>query len=201
MAWAKIKQNENYSINENGEVRNDAKGTLIKPHINKKTGYKYVSLWIGGKEKRHTIHRLLAEAFIPNPQNKPTVDHKDGNRQNNSLDNLRWATYSEQNARFSTIGVRSQKVKVTHYEETRNSNGWGHKSWDRIDRTLYFDRIGDVASYFGVSIGNISLMLKNGTIGRRGKMRGYKFEYAEGERVTFAKALTTIESTDKSGSK
>ena len=200
MAWVKIKQNENYSINEKGEVRNDIKGTLLKPHINKRSGYKMVSLWHNNKEKHCTIHRLLAEAFIPNPQNKPTVDHKDGNRLNNSLDNLRWATYGEQNSRFNTIGVRSQKVKVTHYEETRNSSGWGHKSWDRIDRTLYFDRIGDVAAYFGVSIGNISLMLKNGTIGKRGKMRGYKFEYAESQRKTFAKALTTIESTEKSES-
>ena len=56
----------------------------------------------------------------------------------------------------------------------------------RIDRTMYFDRIGDVADYFGVTVGNISLMLQKGTIGMRGKMRGYKFEYANGKRVTFS---------------
>lgn len=200
MTWVKIKQNENYSINEAGEVRNDFTGKVLRQATNKSTGYKMVSLWKNNKEKHFTVHRLLAEAFIPNPENKPTVDHKDGNRQNNSLENLRWATYEEQNSRFRTVGVRSQKVKVTHYEETRNPNGWGHKSWDRVDRTLYFDKISDVASYFGVTIGNISMMLQSGTIGRRGKMRGYKFEYAEGQRITIAKAVTTIESTEKSGS-
>lgn len=58
------------------------------------------------KVEKVPIHRLVAEAFIPNSENKPTVDHVDGNRLNNSVDNLRWATYSEQNSRFNTIGVR-----------------------------------------------------------------------------------------------
>lgn len=186
MDWRKIKQNQNYSINEFGDVRNDLTGKLKTPFINKKNGYLTVDLWSNNKSTKATVHRLLADAFIPNPENKPTVDHKDGNRQNNSLDNLRWATYDEQNSRFETIGVRSQKVKVTHYEEIRKKRGGGHESWGRSDRTLYFDRIGDAADYFGVTIGNISLMLQKGTIGMRGKMRGYRFEYAESQRVTFS---------------
>ena len=48
---------------------------------------------------------------------------------------------------------------------------------------MFFDRISDVADYFNVSIGNISIMLKNGCIGTRGKMRGYRFEYFESQRV------------------
>lgn len=126
---------------------------------------------------------MLAEAFIPNPTNKPTVDHKDGNRANNALNNLRWATYSEQNSRFETVGVRSQKVKVTHYDEKRKKRGGGHLEWLEIDNELIFDRISDVATYFNVSVGNISLMLKSGVIGKRGKMRGYKFEYYQSHRV------------------
>ena len=58
---------------------------------------------------------------------------------------------------------------------------------------LYFDRIVDVAKHFDVTIGNISAMLKNGTIGRRGKMRGYKFEYLDSQRITFHEGVTTIE--------
>lgn len=128
----------------------------------------------------------MAEAFIPNPDSKPTIDHIDGNRANNSLDNLRWATYSEQNSRFKTVGVRAQRVKVTHYVEIRNKRGGGHVSWDRVDMVMYFEKISDAATYFDVSIGNISLMLKHGDIGRREKMRGYKFEYADRERATFS---------------
>ena len=50
-----------------------------------------------GKIKYYHIHRLVAEAFIPNLENKPTVDHIDRNKLNNVVSNLRWATYKEQN--------------------------------------------------------------------------------------------------------
>ena len=186
MPWKKIKQNTNYSINELCEIRNDLTEKIKEPFTNKQNGYKYVDLWKDNKSTKYAIHRLIAESFIPNPENKPTVDHKDGNRLNNALENLRWANYSEQNSRFETLGVRSQKVKVTHYEEIRKKRGGGHEAWGRIDRTMYFDRISDVADYFNVSIGNISLMLKNGNICMRGKMRGYMFEYLDGQRKTFS---------------
>lgn len=186
MIWKKIKQYENYSINENGDIRNDTTGKIKKPFENKSNGYLTVDLWKDNKATKFTIHRLLAETFIPNPMNKPTVDHKDGNRKNNSLENLRWATYSEQNSRFDEVGVRSQRIKVTHYNEKRKKRGGGHEAWLDVDSVMYFDRIGDAAKYFGVTIGNISLLLKEGNIGRRGKTRGYQFEYCEGKRITIS---------------
>lgn len=176
MQWKIIKQNPNYSISEKGEVRNNRDGTTKKQYSNAKTGYLTVDLWKNNTRKKVTIHHLLAEAFIPNPENKPTVDHKDGNRQNNDLSNLRWATYSEQNSRFETLGVRSIRVRVTHFAEERK-NGGVHIAWKDPDKVCYFDRVGDVAEYFGVTLGNISQMLRKGTIGRRGSMRGYLFEY------------------------
>ena len=129
MTWVKIKRNENYSINKSGEVRNDLTGKIKKPFINKKNGYFSVDLYKDNKSQKVTVHRLLAEAFIPNPDNKPCVDHKDGNRQNNSLSNLRWATFSDNNSRFNTVGVRSEKIKVTHYKELRKKRGGGHLEW------------------------------------------------------------------------
>ena len=110
MTWKKIRLCENYSIDELGDVRNDITGTMKKPFINKATAYLTVDLWKDNKPLKVTIHRLLAEAFIPNPSGKLTVDHKDGNRLNNSLENLRWATYAEQNSRFGVIGVRSERI-------------------------------------------------------------------------------------------
>lgn len=177
MTWIKTQRNNNYSVNENGEVRNDRTGHIKKPFINKVNNYLTVDLYEGNRSEKVPIHRLVAEAFIPNPDKKPTVDHIDGDRQNNAVSNLRWATYSENNSRFDTKGVRSEKVKVSHYVERREKRGGGHKDWLNVDMVLYFGRIKDVAEYFGCTQGNITALLKSGTIGRRGKMRGYKFEY------------------------
>lgn len=182
MKWVKIKRNDNYSINENGEVRNDNTGRIKSAFVSKGNGYLMIDLWENNKSSKVPLHRLIAEAFIPNPNNKPCVDHIDGNRQNNAIENLRWATYSENNSRFETVGVRSEKIKVIHYEEQRKKRGGGHEKWLGINEILVFDRIIDVAEHFNVTISNISLMLEKGTIGRRGKMRGYKFEYLNGER-------------------
>ena len=179
MTWRKIKRNNNYSINKDGQIRNDVTFDIKRPYINKQNGYLTVDLYDGSKRTKCAVHRLLAEAFIPNPDNKPCVDHKDGNRQNNKLANLRWATYSENNSRFNTLGVRSEKIRVTHYRELRNKRGGGHIAWLDVDNIQYFDRIIDVANHFAVTQGNITPLLKSGKIGVRGKMRGYKFEYCK----------------------
>lgn len=182
--WKKIERNDNYSINKQGQVRNDKTSHIKKPTLNKRNGYLVVDLYKDNKGEKVPIHRLVAEAFIPNPENKLTVDHIDGNRQNNSIENLRWATYGEQNSRFGTVGVRSEPIIVKHYEEKRKKRGGGHEAWLGIIETLEFDSISEVAKYFDCTISNISLMLEKGTIGRRGITRGYQFLYKHGDRVT-----------------
>lgn len=161
MKWKILKENENYSINEKGEIKNNITKKILRPSINKDSGYYQIDLWKDNKSRKYTLHRLVASNFIPNLENKPTVDHIDGNRLNNDISNLRWATYSEQNSRFNTFGVRSEKIKVI------NING----------EELIFNRIKDVAKYFNCNISNISQMLKKGTFGKRGKTRNYKFIY------------------------
>lgn len=161
MKWKILKENENYSINEKGEIKNNITKKILSPSINKDSGYYQIDLWKNNKSRKYTLHRLVANNFIPNLENKPTVDHIDGNRLNNDVSNLRWATYSEQNSRFNTFGVRSEKIKVI------NVNG----------EELIFNRIKDVAEHFNCNISNISQMLKKGTFGKRGKTRNYKFVY------------------------
>ena len=161
MKWKILKENENYSINEKGEIKNNITKKILSPSINKDSGYYQIDLWKNNKSRKYTLHRLVASNFIPNLENKPTVDHIDGNRLNNDISNLRWATYSEQNSRFNTFGVRSEKIKVI------NVNG----------EELIFNRIKDVAEHFNCNISNISQMLKKGTFGKRGKTRNYKFIY------------------------
>ena len=81
----------NYTICEKGVVR----GTAEKAQTLGKNGYKYVTLYHRNQGKKLYIHRLLAELYIPNPENKRTVNHIDGNKQNNCLTNLEWATDGE----------------------------------------------------------------------------------------------------------
>ena len=85
-----------YAITEDGQVWSYKSNKFLKQQKDK-DGYLKVSLCKEGKYKQFFIHRLVAIAFIPNIDNKPTVDHIDGDKTNNTISNLCWATYGEQN--------------------------------------------------------------------------------------------------------
>ena len=89
-----IEEFSRYLIYENGDVLNIAKGILMKSRI--RFGYKIVDLTNDkGIRKSMRVHRLIGLAYIPNPLNKPCIDHIDENKTNNHLSNLRWATHAE----------------------------------------------------------------------------------------------------------
>lgn len=89
--WKDIKCYEGYyQVSNLGNVKNSRTGRLIKPH--KKCGYLQLLLCKNGKIKHHLVHRLVAEAFIQNPDNLPIVNHVDENKINNCVDNLEWCT-------------------------------------------------------------------------------------------------------------
>lgn len=87
--WKKVTNFEKYSVSNLGNVRNDETGRLLKLHPNEK-GYYYVRLYDGEKIKAFRIHRLVALAFIPNPNNYKEVNHIDECKQNNQAKNLEW---------------------------------------------------------------------------------------------------------------
>lgn len=104
--WKTIIYNNNatnYSVSEDGEVRKDTNHYIMRLQIQQ--GYCHVTLQIDGKPKRFRVHRLVAEAFIPNPDNKPYVNHIDGNRQNNKVKNLEWVTPAENTQHAVSTGL------------------------------------------------------------------------------------------------
>ena len=82
-----------YQINEQGNVFSLKRKAYLKPHLS--SGYPTVDLWKNNKGTHSRIHRLLAILFLPNPENKPFINHKEGNKLNNSLSNLEWCTAKE----------------------------------------------------------------------------------------------------------
>lgn len=85
----------NYSIDKQGRVWSHTSSQYMKSQKDK-DGYRVVSLvGRGGKRKSLKVHRLLAQTFIPNPENKPCVNHIDGDKANNTLSNLEWCTVQE----------------------------------------------------------------------------------------------------------
>lgn len=104
---------DDYEITRDGEIINKHSGRYVKPQDNGK-GYYRVS--IGGKLQ--FVHRLVATKYIPNPDNLPQVNHKDGNKHNNCVDNLEWVT-NQQNRNHAmeeglhTIGEKCSWSKLT----------------------------------------------------------------------------------------
>ena len=109
--WKKIYirgQKTNYSVSDMGEVRNDITNRRIKG--SKQYGYVRVSLILDKKYIGKSIHRLVAEAFIPNPKNLPQVNHKDGNKANNSVYNLEWCNNSYNQLHANRMGLCKNRV-------------------------------------------------------------------------------------------
>lgn len=105
-----IEEFPKYEISTTGDVRNKETGRILKPRLDK-DGYLRISLKDeNGKLKTRFIHRLVAITYIPNPLNKPQVNHKDFNRQNPSVENLEWVTAKE-NKEWSWLYNREAQYK------------------------------------------------------------------------------------------
>lgn len=153
--WKPIKDLPGYSVSNKGRIKKDSTGQIMV--LSKNGGYCRITV------SKH-VHRLVAKAFlkIPEDKNKCWVDHIDGNRSNNNVENLRWVTPSENCLSFgyeNRIKNRMKKVKAT------NSHG----------KTIIFESRTDAAKYFGFDDSRIEYGRKF----KKGKMKGWTFEKVE----------------------
>ena len=111
--WKTIEDYPNYEVSSFGNIKNKTTNKILKSSLNCSGYYRY-TLINNIKQKTVLAHRIVAETFIQNPENKPTVNHKDRNKINNNLENLEWATHLEQNLHKSKSKIiRCYALNVT----------------------------------------------------------------------------------------
>ena len=115
--WKDIEGYEGeYQVSNLGRVRRISV-KILKPEIRPvRSPYEYAQSRVSLKGKKFAVHRLVAQAFIPNPKRKPQVNHIDNNPQNNCVDNLEWVTAKENTKHALLNGFRKMKVPYEEYD-------------------------------------------------------------------------------------
>lgn len=157
--WVDIPNYEGlYLVSTDGQVKN-SKGRKIKPTKDKE-GYLRITLTKNGKQKSYGAHRLVALAFLPNPENKLEVDHKDTNVCNNNVTNLQWVTRTENRNNPLTMKHSSKCVYC-------------------IELQKYWLSQKECSEELDISKSSISSCCK----GRQKQAKGYTFRYATEEEI------------------
>lgn len=158
-----------YQVSNLSEVKSFKrnKELILKREVNKQ-GYLKVELYKNGKKKPFFVHRLVAQAFIPNLNNLPQVNHKDGNKQNNNIENLEWVNNSQNQKHAYDNGLRKKYC--------------GKNNWNAIS-VLQFDIKGVLIKEWGsikdasrglkINDSDISYCCKH----KRKTAGGFKWEY------------------------
>ena len=157
--WLLITNWENYAVSNTGKIKNVKTGKFLKLFENK-SGYLTVSLCQNRKQATFRVHRLVALMFIDNPDCKKEVNHKDGNKKNNNINNLEWMTHKENDTHARKNGLKHENkpVKLTNL---------------KTEEYDIFYSISEAAKFLGLHKSNLCRALKK----RTGVYHGYKIEY------------------------
>ena len=148
--WKTIPDYPAYQVSNFGRVKSFYKDKvkIIKPMI-AYNGYLRIGLRKGGIKKFFLVHRLVALVFIPNPEGKPQVNHKDGCKLNNFVENLEWATPSENRQHAFDVGLQSSGENSYQAKLTVEQVRYIRENPDKLN-------LAQLADLFGVSFVNIS---------------------------------------------
>lgn len=166
MEWKVIK--EPYYISNMGEIKNITTGRILKQQTNDR-GYKVVRVTINRKKYTFKPHREVAKAFIPNPENKPQVNHINGNKNDNRVANLEWCT-NQENADHAIKSGLWENV----FEASRRTNEKRKKKVlarnIETGEEIIFESVAAAERRFGR---HVSSVLKK----KRGQSKGHAFFY------------------------
>lgn len=155
----------------NGKVYFNKREMIMKPNL-MAIGYYCVTLTKDSIQTKRYIHRLVAEAFIPNPNGLGEVDHIDANPKNNNVNNLRWVTHHDNMMHIFELGHHYDGTANLHTPEARRKAAKKNsKTVLRSDGKI-FESAKAAASYMGVSDNHISKVIR-----KRKWCRGFQFEY------------------------
>ena len=169
MEWRTVEEYDHYEVNQYGDIRHKQRKRILKPR-NNKGGYLYVNFKINGKNINFAVHRIVANAFIPNPNGYTEVNHKDYDKNNNCVNNLEWVTSSD------------NKRHAYKLEENKKSRGKKVKQYTKDGNYIKtFDSLSLAAKEFNCSVCAIS----NCCLGRSKSSQGFLWRFVEGSTTKY----------------
>lgn len=167
--WRTISDEPIYKISSEGEVYNTVTGKTLKPRISH--GYNYVTLCGENGHRQVRVHRLVAKEFIPNVLGKPLINHIDGNKTNNNVENLEWCTASENMKHAYRTGL--QKPIPEQIDDSLSRAITKRRTRVRnVDTGECYSSVVECANSVGLSRSAISMHLT-------GQNKHPRFEYAD----------------------
>ena len=178
--WVNIENHPSYFISNFGRVFSKKSNKVMKNRVVSKNGYQQITL----DNSQLLVHRLVAQAFIPNPDNLPCVNHKDENPGNNDVRNLEWCTY-KYNSNYGTNPSRHSKKMIDRYN---NDPDWKSDCIKRLaeiqkkkrKRVVQLDKFNNYlktyeSSYATEKDGHLSVHVCDCANGKRKTHHGYKW--------------------------
>ena len=168
MKWKQIEGYDKYSVSDTGLIMNTKKGKLLKPK-NTYDGYYEVRLYSKTHDKHIRVHRLVALAFIPNPDGLETVDHINGDKKDNRVENLRWLSSRDNLKHFwEEQATEKQKEKMAH-----------RKPIKCLENGVVYKSIAQAAEQLGLNRASLVGALSK----KRNSLLGYHFELVKEKSV------------------